>query len=208
MSVKLYNKTKLPEEPLKSLLREAKKLARATGGVVTKITNGSQRSNTSSGVAQRMNLVYDWHLRNKSKNKDGKRKKNLIRTRGGMITVAPPVSYFRRMKKRIEQRPDWYTPEEILKQARFAALCTFRTMIHEYAHIWQFQNPYEVHQTTREGKLRRKDWQYRDEEVHAQEVVTEAMIKLDKQPERKARIDALLEDLAQQFVALSKGEIP
>jgi hypothetical protein len=111
------------------------------------------------------------------------------------------------MKKRIEQRPDFYTPEQTLKEARFAAFCTFRTMIHEYAHIWQFQNPGHVTQTRRGDRLRKIDHQYREEEVHAYEVVSEAMIRLEKQPERKARIDALLEDLAQQFVALSKGEI-
>ena len=117
--MKLYNKTKCPDDILRPLLlRAGKSIGAQTTGVVVKVTQG--RSPCTRGMAYRACVVYSWHLH-------GSRKKGhtplgqQIPTNGGFIQISLPGPH-----------PAY---DKIVLAQRF-----YTIMQHEWAHIKQYQS--------------------------------------------------------------------
>jgi len=178
MSVKLYNFSGLPDEPLRSLLTAAQRLAGARGAVVVKVTRGGYRARSHASRAwwvSRSFLSRRAYTKASRKTLYWKLKRGHVNTAGGYVVLAP-----QHMADKLEM-----------------ALQIFQTAIHEFGHVRDFQSrsprPEEIF------GWRGVPWQARPIEIFAEDVKDEALTKLARQRERKARLDDLIIDLALQL---------
>lgn len=177
MAVKLYNQSGLPDEPMRSLLLDAQRLAGAKGSVVVKVTRGGR---TTTCYAKSCRWVSKWFLAGRSNHrKDGKLLQGSILTDGGYVHMQP-----RHLGDSIE-----------------AARYFFETAIHEFAHIRDFQQGgrYAMAWSRADAGGRRPKWAKRPEEIRAVNRTDEALELLAKQPERRIRIDDAIIGLAIQI---------
>jgi hypothetical protein len=174
--IKLYNSSKLPEEPLRQLLTEAKALAGAKGDVVVRVMGPSYGATSE---AKRARAVRKAWLQGK-RNWYDRGLKLMICTDGGYVIMRP------HHHMRID--PLW------------AAEQFWETAIHEFAHIVQFQSDKFIN-----GQFARfaysMEWKRRPHELDAVNRTDAALARLAKQKARKARIDDLIIELAIQMEA-------
>ena len=166
--IKLYNRTRLPDDALKSLLVEAARLAGARGGIVVKVT-ATRRRRSASGLAYRACSVSQQYLMG-----CGRR---WIKTNDGYIVLRVPIrAWDREMSQSVARR-------------------VFQLAIHEFVHVRDYQHGEDFSHRT--SLFRRPRWEDRIEEVRACEMTDEALSKLERMTERRAHIDALIKALAQ-----------
>lgn len=193
MSVKLYNLSNLPDEPLRSIITAAKLCAGAQGDVVVKVTRGGRRTRS---YAQSCRSVYRWALSRRSTTKTNEYRQRAVLTDGGWIVLQPLWCY------RYNTVPDG-----LLSCTAIDGLATaqrlFETAIHEFAHIIQFQTR-SVRFATRGESGRRPAWGKRPEEIDAINRTDDALSRLKRRPERKREIDNWIIDLGIQIEGLSQ----
>jgi hypothetical protein len=154
--MKLYNKTKCPDEIIRPLLLAAgKSIGARTTNVVVKVTQG--RSLSSKGCVRNAPLVYSWHLKNlKCRRKPtNSNLGQLIQTDGGWIEITLPKL----------KRPDimkCFTADAITLAERF-----YKTAQHEWAHIKDNQK-HITPKTPKTPSGRRIQWSERPCEIYAQ----------------------------------------
>lgn len=149
--MKLYNKTKCPDEILRPLLVAAgKSVGARTGKVIVKVTQS--QSQCSRGLTSGHTFVYNWHLRRKRL----KKKKNhghTIYTDGGWFRISLPA------KSRFGNYSNAKNFYEVAQ--------------HEWSHIkHQQQNIYQYTPRTPSG--RRVAWGDRPCEIAAMNSVNDA----------------------------------
>ena len=142
--MKLYNKTKYPDELLESLLVEAGKAVKArTSNVIVIATSAKQGYNRCSGVAQRADWVMRWALSSRAykkgtgKYRSGELKEGMVETDGGYYKITLPYPFI----------PEWVRNSEHYKAWKEAncydgisiAENIFKTASHEWQHIKQYQ---------------------------------------------------------------------
>jgi len=176
--VKLYNNSGLPDEPMRSLLLDAQRLAGATGSVVVKVTRGGYwgRSHAKAACA-----VRRFALETRQRGKNGRLKMGWVKTDGGYVVMQP------------------YRCHDRLDSAkRF-----FETAIHEFAHIYDFQHGgrFSFAWSSRGDAGRLPKWKQRPKEIRAVNRTDDALSHLDKQPERRQRIEEDIINLAVQMEA-------
>jgi len=126
--MKLYNKTKYPDELLKPLLIEAGKAVNArTTNVIVIVTQGK------SGVAHQASAVYKWVLDKKRETKTGEYKQRLVYTDGGYFKIRIPYPI---------SSKQWLKSWDLIGIVEniYSVAC------HEWQHIKQYQtNKYRFH---------------------------------------------------------------
>jgi hypothetical protein len=160
MSVKLYNLSGLPDEPLRSLLVKAKRAARCGGSVIVKVTRGGRRVTSHAKSA---NFVYQWFLLTRRRTKkDYELKERRVQTSGGYIVMQP------------------YRGEPLASAERF-----FETAIHEFHHVKEFQEggKFRHKWSFTDGNGRRPVWEKRPEEIRAVNATDEALGRLRRRKE-------------------------
>ena len=188
MSVKLYNLSTLPDEPMRRLLTRAKLLAGCGGDVVVKVTRGGYSGKAS---AHRCDWVAKWSLCHRRETKAGDYKEGRISTDGGYIVIAPchaPTG-------RKTVTTGWWS--DPLNWAQHF----FETAIHEFAHVRDYQvgGRDALPWSSRDLKNgRRPPHDFRPEEIRAINTTDEA---LDKIRRRRGDIDEMILDLAIQMEA-------
>ena len=119
--MKLYNKTKIPDDILSPLLVAAgRAVGTRTTAVVVKVTQAQWYAGCK-GVAINATQVARWHLEGKSRRKDGSYKEGYIDTDGGYIKLT---------------LPRWRFGYDALDLAQ----TVYRVAIHEWQHIKDFQD--------------------------------------------------------------------
>lgn len=178
MSVKLYNLSGLPDQPMRTLLTDAMRLAGATGSVVVKVTRGGARV---TSYAKSAAFVYKHFLGARVCTKRGNVRRGKVATRGGYVVMQPHVRH----------DPLW------------AAVDFFETAVHEFAHVHDFQHGGRsaLAWSRANSAGRRPRWAKRPEEIRAVNMTDDALARLSKQPARKAHIDEAIIELALQLEA-------
>ena len=156
--MKLYNKTKCPDEILQPLLIAAgKSVGTRTGKVVVKVTQSHYYG--MKGVAYQCPLVYSWHLKRlkhyRTRNKYIHNSGRLIQTDGGYIQISLPAKG-RGLPNTIDRAESFY-----------------RMAQHEWAHINDYQSG-NYKQTPRTLRGRRIRWEDRPCEIAAMNSVNDA----------------------------------
>lgn len=175
MSVKMYNLSGLPDEPLRSLLVQAKRAAGCGGSVVVKVTRGGRRVTshaTSAGWIKR------WFLSSRRTTKAGNIREGLVRTSGGYVVLQP------------HRWDDTLTAAERL----------FEIAIHEFYHVSEYQRGGKFRLKWSEPNYggRRPAWEKRPEEIRAVNATDEA---LDRLRRRRAYPQESVIELALQMEA-------
>lgn len=172
--MKLYNKTRCPNELLRPLLVAAgKSIGAKTGEVVVKITQGHY--GRSCGMAVDCDFVYSWHLRrlkyHHTKKKWIRNHGRAIQTDGGWIRITLPGTccyHFKRDKNGKKFITFLSQAEEFYEVAQ-----------HEWAHINDFQKDSNL-PTPHTPSGRRVAWKDRPIERSAMNQVKEAK-QMDQQ---------------------------
>lgn len=181
--MKLYNKTKCPDEILRPLLVAAgKSVGARTSKVIVKVTQAQRHH--SRGKAYKIPLVYSWHLR---RLKNRKNEGRLIWTDGGYFEISLPA-------KGTEERLNLYGGAYRVA-GRFYELAQ-----HEWAHIKDYQaNRHMPMPRTPSG--RRVRWEDRPCEVAAMNSVEDAN-KIKKTETLIAKLAEYLKAVWQSSVGL------
>jgi hypothetical protein len=135
--MKLYNKTKYPNELLEPLLKEAGKAVGArTTNVIVKVTQGRYRY--CRGMAHKCGWVKKWFLDTRAHRKGGVYlKEGMVGTDGGYFTLTMPNPFI----------PDWVKNSEHFKawsEAHNHDGLTISELIYSVAsHEWQHINQYQ-----------------------------------------------------------------
>jgi hypothetical protein len=177
--MKLYNKTRCPDEILRPLLVTAgKSIGTRTGNVVVKVTQGQGLS--SKGKAHEAHLVYSWHLKNlKCRRKPNNNNPGrLIQTNGGWIEITLP-------KLKSPEIMKCFTADAITLAERF-----YETAQHEWAHIKDFQEK-RFMRSPRTKSGRRIKWADRPAEISAMNQVDNA--------KKYSSVDDMILELALYF---------
>ncbi len=184
--IKLYNLSKLPEEPLRSLLATAMRLAGAKGDVVVKVTRGGYRR---ASYAKSAAFVYKWFLSHRQHTKASDRedlKRGKVSTDGGYVVMQPHT---------------W-------GDALDCATSFLETAIHEFAHVYDYQHPVQdgtvVGWSSQNRAGRRPKHGARPEEIRAINRTDDALAKLKRQKARWARVQEEMIALALQMDGLQK----
>ena len=147
--MKLYNRTRCPDEVLAPLLTAAgRAVGTRTGKVIVKVTQGSRGG--CQGETNSCAWVREFALATRKYTKDGKLKRRLVATDGGWIRMTLPGPH------------PAYDP---LDQAeRF-----YRLAVHEWAHVKDYQDGGK-----RFGDYNKR-WANRPHEMRANRMCAEAM---------------------------------
>ena len=146
--VKLYNKSRCPDEILKRLIGAAGRRIGARSAVVVKVTQ-SQRGH-QHGCAK-PGVPYLWHLARKRK---GVQRYRMIDTDGGWIELQLPIIH--RAYDHLEQAESFY-----------------RLCLHEWGHIKEYQENADRTASHRFSDYNRR-WKNRPHERRACRIATEA----------------------------------
>jgi len=136
--MKLYNKTKYPDDLLESLLIEAGKAVNArTAKVIVIATSGKAGYPSCHGVATRCDYVKRFALDTRAYKKGTyELKKGLVETDRGYFKITLPYPFL----------PDWVKASESYKQGRLLhdglsiTESIFSVASHEWRHIKQYQD--------------------------------------------------------------------
>jgi len=136
--MKLYNKTKYPDDLLESLLIEAGKAVNArTTKVIVIATSGKAGYPSCRGTATRCDYVKRFALDTRAYKKGTyELKKGLVETDGGYFKITLPYPFL----------PDWVKASESYKQGRLShdglsiTESIFNVASHEWQHIKQYQD--------------------------------------------------------------------
>jgi hypothetical protein len=196
MSVKLFNLSKLPDEPMRSLLTAAKLAVGATGDVVVRVTKGGRQVNSS---AQRANFVYQWALSARHRKKNGDYKMRRIQTSGGFIEMQPRIHRrYWNVRVPFEDSPTGFASKSMSAVDGLAsAEDFFKTAVHEFSHIVQFQSGFRNFAVAHNG--RRTKWRMRPEEIDAVNKTDAALQRLDRRADRRRQVDAWIIDFGIQI---------
>ncbi len=136
--MKLYNKTKYPDDLLESLLVEAGKAVGArTTNVIVIATSAKAGYHHCYGTAHRCDFVKRFALDTRAYKKDTHElKMGMVETDGGYFKIVMPYPFL----------PDWVKQSESYKQGRIShdglnfAELIFSVASHEWRHIKQYQD--------------------------------------------------------------------
>jgi len=182
MTIKLYNRSGIPDEPLRSLLVSAGKLMGCHGSVVVKATRGGLFTKSCVYGAIGVNLH---HL-------DPRTKKD----KQGRPTPSYPITWIPTNGGWVELKVKEYQGADPLQSAEVM----FKTMLHEFDHIRGHQVGEEFSRA-RPGHQRRTIWKYRIEERRAESRVDETLRRI--QNDRK-EIDELILQIGVQLEDAAK----
>lgn len=145
--MKLYNKTRYPNELLEQLLIEAGKAVNArTSGVIVIATSAKPGYNHCYGTAHRADYVKRFALEKRAYQKDGAHLKNgEVETDGGYFNITLPYPFVPDWIKQSDIYPAWSEVHSF--DGLFIAELIFSTATHEWQHIRQYQ----------EGKINFRD---------------------------------------------------
>lgn len=190
MPVKLYNLSGLPDDPLRTLLGRAKRLAGCGGNVTVKVTRGGYRVTSSADQCDWVACFYLASRKYTQSSGHSKLKAGRVRTDGGCVELQPyhPPAWALR-------HPGWSSN---LKDPIEWARKLFETAIHEFYHIREFQEGGKLFKpwSKRGPGGRRPIHGTRPEEIRAVNATDDA---LDKIRRNRAEIDDLLIGLAIQM---------
>ena len=138
--MKLYNKTKYPNDLLENLLVEAgKSVGARTSNVIVKATSAKQGYHHSYGTAHRADYVYEWFLSSRAYKKNSTElKKRMISTDGGYYTITIPNPFIPQWVKDSDIYPHWL--EAHCYDGISLVESIFRVACHEWRHIKQYQD--------------------------------------------------------------------
>lgn len=145
MAVKLYNRTRLPNELLSRLMSRAAQRVGARSGVVVIVNRKRGYSTHCSGHAHECFAMWESGLRRIKRGRG-----RLIGTDGGTVTVSIPDC----------ARTD--------KEALHSAHDIVSVALHEFSHIRDFQEHASDRHSKRGANGRRPAWEDRPEEQRAQ----------------------------------------
>lgn len=179
MSIKLYNFSGLPDEPLRSLLTKAQRAVGCGGSVIVKVTRGGYRVRSRAISAT---WVKRWFLSTRRSTKGGEYRRGTVQTSGGYVILQP------------------YRSSDALASAERL----FETAIHEFAHVKDFQRGgrWVIDWSSPGTGGRRPSWEKRPEEIRAVNATDEA---LDRLRRRKAYPQDAVIELAVQMEATWKS---
>jgi len=181
--MKLYNKTKCPNNILRPLLVAAgKSVSARTGNVVVKITQGYY-AHSRRGHAVECWGVQTWHLKGRRR-KGRPYKQGYIDTDGGWFQISLPGQVVCSFYK---GQPQWIIYAESF----------YETAQHEWSHIKDFQNNRRFN-TPRTTSGRRVAWRDRPVEISAENHVAEA--------KKISNLDDMILELALYFE--NRGTLP
>lgn len=153
--MRMFNKTKCPDELLKPLLILAgRSVGAKTSRVVVKVTQG--RSYYSRGTAEAAHYVYTWHLKGRRTGKKSTLGRK-IRCIGGFFTIALPA------------KCEKFTGIGGTDRAR----AFYETAQHEWGHIRDYQSGNYL-RSPRTPSGRRIRWRDRPAEIQANNYVADA----------------------------------
>lgn len=137
--MKLYNKTRYPNELLEQLLVEAgKSVGARTSKVIVIVTSAKPGYNHSYGTAHRCDYVKRFALDKRQYQKDGIHlKRGMVETDGGYFTLTVPYPFVPKWIKESDIYPAWSEAHSF--DGLSIAESIFKTASHEWRHIRQYQ---------------------------------------------------------------------
>lgn len=137
--MKLYNKTRYPDNLLESLLVQAGKAVGArTANVIVVVNCAKPGYHHIYGTAYRCDYVKRWALEARRYTKDGTRlKQGIVETDGGYFTLTIPYPFVPKWIKESDIYPAW--SEAHCFDGLSIAEGIFKTATHEWQHIIQYQ---------------------------------------------------------------------
>ena len=135
--MKLYNKTKYPDDLLQALLIEAgKAIGARTSKVIVIVTSGKPGYPYTRGVAQRCDYVRHWALETRAYKKGTyELKKGEVETDGGYFRLTIPYPFTPDWVKNSQHYQEWKAQHRGIDRAEQI----FSTACHEWQHIRQYQ---------------------------------------------------------------------
>ena len=191
--MKLYNKTKCPDEILKPLLVAAgKSVGARTANVVVKVTQG-QYGHSCKGMSYNHFAVYTWHLWGRKK-KERKYRKGSIRTDSGWFEITLPGNLHTCFVNAEFDKEKGIVVGEVNHIGH--AENFYKTAQHEWGHIKDYQDGTYT-RTPRTSSGRRIAWTDRPCEQAAMNRVEDA--------KKIKGIDDLILNLAIYFESCARG---